>query len=100
MLVKTRHWQKKDEQIATAFDLAMANNMALSYEATIKFFDNNTMPVAATPAHTIFSVKGGCAVAATFLPPTLSLVLAFKTFCNWWDVNPLLIQETWEGWLL
>jgi hypothetical protein len=97
MLVKTKLWRKKDEKVATAYDLAMSNNTALSYEAAVKFFDDDTSPTAATPAHTITSVKGGWAVAATFFPPTHGVVRAFETFCNWWDANPLLIQETWDA---
>jgi hypothetical protein len=97
LLVKTKLWRMKDERIATAFDLAMANNTALSYESAVKFFDNDSTPTAATPAHTIVSVKGGWAVAKTFLPKTHGLVLAFQTFCDWWDANPLIIQETWEA---
>jgi hypothetical protein len=52
MLVKTKHWRKKDEKTAMAFDLAMANNTALSYEvAPVKFFDNETTPMVATHLH-------------------------------------------------
>jgi hypothetical protein len=36
-------------------------------------------------------------VAATFFPPDHGVVRAFETFCNWWDTNPLLIQETWDA---
>jgi hypothetical protein len=66
MLVKTKLWRKKDEKVATAYDLAMSNNTALLYEAAVQFFDDDTSPMAATPAHTITLVKGGWAVAETF----------------------------------
>ena len=97
LLVKTKLWRRKDERLASAFDLAMSNNTSLSYEDAIKFFDSDTTPTASTPAHTISSVKGGWAVAATFFPPEHGIVQTFRTFCNWWDSNPLLIQETWEA---
>ena len=58
LLVKTKLWRRKDEKLASAFDLAMSNNNSLSYEDAIKFFDSDTTPTAATPAHTISSVKG------------------------------------------
>jgi hypothetical protein len=66
------------EKQIMAFILAMVNNMALLYKATMKFCDNQAMPMAATMDHIINYVKGGWAVDATFFLFTHVIV---ETFC-------------------